>query len=38
MSNDVSSERRVEGSVARIAAMMREVKKAAAASRWWPAR
>jgi lysine-ketoglutarate reductase/saccharopine dehydrogenase-like protein (TIGR00300 family) len=27
MSNDVSSERRVEGSVARIAAMMREVKK-----------
>jgi lysine-ketoglutarate reductase/saccharopine dehydrogenase-like protein (TIGR00300 family) len=28
MSNDVSSERRVEGSVARIAAMMREVKKA----------
>ena len=32
MSNDVSSERRVEGSVARIAAMMREVKKAAAAS------
>jgi len=28
MSNDVSSERRVEGSVARIAAMIREVKKA----------
>jgi len=28
MSNDVSSERRVEGSVARIAAMMREVRKA----------
>jgi lysine-ketoglutarate reductase/saccharopine dehydrogenase-like protein (TIGR00300 family) len=28
MSNDVSSERRVEGSVARIAGMMREVKKA----------
>jgi lysine-ketoglutarate reductase/saccharopine dehydrogenase-like protein (TIGR00300 family) len=28
MSNDVSSERRVEGSVARIAAMMRDVKKA----------
>ena len=28
MSNDVSSERRVEGSVARIAAMMKEVKKA----------
>jgi lysine-ketoglutarate reductase/saccharopine dehydrogenase-like protein (TIGR00300 family) len=28
MSNDVSSERRVEGSVARIANMMREVKKA----------
>jgi lysine-ketoglutarate reductase/saccharopine dehydrogenase-like protein (TIGR00300 family) len=28
MSNDVSSERRVEGSVARIAAMVREVKKA----------
>jgi lysine-ketoglutarate reductase/saccharopine dehydrogenase-like protein (TIGR00300 family) len=28
MSNDVSSERRVEGSVARIAHMMREVKKA----------
>jgi lysine-ketoglutarate reductase/saccharopine dehydrogenase-like protein (TIGR00300 family) len=28
MSNDVSSERRVEGSVARIAAMMREIKKA----------
>src|SRR4026209_2469184 len=28
MSNDVSSERRVEGSVARIAAMMRAVKKA----------
>ncbi len=28
MSNDVSSERRVEGSVARIAAMMREVKNA----------
>jgi lysine-ketoglutarate reductase/saccharopine dehydrogenase-like protein (TIGR00300 family) len=28
MSNDVSSERRVEGSVSRIAAMMREVKKA----------
>ena len=28
MSNDVSSERRVEGSVARIAQMMREVKKA----------
>ena len=28
MSNDVSSERRVEGSVARIAAMMREVKAA----------
>ena len=28
MSNDVSSERRVEGSVARIADMMREVKKA----------
>jgi lysine-ketoglutarate reductase/saccharopine dehydrogenase-like protein (TIGR00300 family) len=28
MSNDVSSERRVEGSVARIALMMREVKKA----------
>ena len=28
MSNDVSSERRVEGSVARIAEMMREVKKA----------
>src|SRR5690242_6450943 len=28
MSNDVSSERRVEGSVARIAAMFREVKKA----------
>jgi len=28
MSNDVSSERRVEGSVARIAAMMREVKQA----------
>src|SRR5258706_14599888 len=28
MSNDVSSERRVEGSVTRIAAMMREVKKA----------
>ena len=28
MSNDVSSERRVAGSVARIAAMMREVKKA----------
>jgi lysine-ketoglutarate reductase/saccharopine dehydrogenase-like protein (TIGR00300 family) len=27
MSNDVSSERRVEGSVARIAAMMRDVKK-----------
>jgi lysine-ketoglutarate reductase/saccharopine dehydrogenase-like protein (TIGR00300 family) len=27
MSNDVSSERRVEGSVARIAAMMKEVKK-----------
>jgi len=27
MSNDVSSERRVEGSVARIAAMMREVKR-----------
>jgi lysine-ketoglutarate reductase/saccharopine dehydrogenase-like protein (TIGR00300 family) len=27
MSNDVSSERRVEGSVARIAAMMREVRK-----------
>src|SRR5207237_4600451 len=27
MSNDVSSERRVEGSVARIAAMMREAKK-----------
>ncbi len=27
MSNDVSSERRVEGSVARIAAMMREVKQ-----------
>src|SRR6185436_3525235 len=27
MSNDVSSERRVEGSVARIALMMREVKK-----------
>jgi lysine-ketoglutarate reductase/saccharopine dehydrogenase-like protein (TIGR00300 family) len=27
MSNDVSSERRVEGSVSRIAAMMREVKK-----------
>jgi lysine-ketoglutarate reductase/saccharopine dehydrogenase-like protein (TIGR00300 family) len=27
MSNDVSSERRVEGSVARIAAMMQEVKK-----------
>ena len=27
MSNDVSSERRVEGSVARIATMMREVKK-----------
>ena len=26
MSNDVSSERRVEGSVARIAAMMRDVK------------
>ena len=29
MSNDVSSERRVEGSVARIAAMMRDVKKSA---------
>ena len=28
MSNDVSSERRVEGSVARIAEMMREVRKA----------
>jgi lysine-ketoglutarate reductase/saccharopine dehydrogenase-like protein (TIGR00300 family) len=28
MSNDVSSERRVEGSVARVATMMREVKKA----------
>jgi len=28
MSNDVSSERRVEGSVSRIAAMMREVRKA----------
>jgi lysine-ketoglutarate reductase/saccharopine dehydrogenase-like protein (TIGR00300 family) len=28
MSNDVSSERRVEGSVARIAAMMRDVKQA----------
>ena len=28
MSNDVSSERRVEGSVARIAAMMREAKRA----------
>jgi lysine-ketoglutarate reductase/saccharopine dehydrogenase-like protein (TIGR00300 family) len=28
MSNDVSSERRVEGSVARIAGMMRDVKKA----------
>jgi len=28
MSNDVSSERRVEGSVARIAAMMKEAKKA----------
>ncbi len=28
MSNDVSSERRVEGSVSRIAAMMREVKQA----------
>jgi len=28
MSNDVSSERRVEGSVARIASMMKEVKKA----------
>jgi len=28
MSNDVSSERRVEGSVARIAAMMREVREA----------
>ncbi len=28
MSNDVSSERRVEGSVARIAQMMREIKKA----------
>src|SRR5512140_1518785 len=28
MSNDVSSERRVEGSVARIASMMREVRKA----------
>jgi lysine-ketoglutarate reductase/saccharopine dehydrogenase-like protein (TIGR00300 family) len=28
MSNDVSSERRVEGSVARIATMMKEVKKA----------
>src|SRR4029079_7184454 len=27
MSNDVSSERRVEGSVARIAAMMRDVKQ-----------
>lgn len=27
MSNDVSSERRVEGSVARIAAMMRDIKK-----------
>ena len=32
MSNDVSSERRVEGSVARIAEMMRDVKKVAAAS------
>ena len=38
MTNEISSERRVEVGVSRIAAMMREIKASAAASPSWPVR